>query len=108
MWNCPIVPQGGIVAAAAARAMTDELAHPEQTLRSLSVVFAGPVRAGPVEVEGNALRRGRRRAAGAPGRGGCGAGRGGFEFPDARPPEGVLPAHECPSFRDDPPDDVPR
>src|SRR5439155_7746109 len=49
-WNCPIVPHGGLVTAVAARAMADELAHPDQPLRSITAVFAGQVRPGPVEV----------------------------------------------------------
>ena len=58
-WNCPLVPHGGIVTAVAASAMRDELDHPEQHLRSVTAVFAGQVRPGPVEVEVTVLRRGR-------------------------------------------------
>jgi acyl-CoA thioesterase len=59
VWMLVAVPQGGIVAAIAARAMAATLGDPDQTLRSLSVVFAGQVAAGPVEVDVQVLRRGR-------------------------------------------------
>lgn len=58
-WELAVVPQGGIVAAVAARAMADLLGHPDQTLRSLSAVFAGRVAKGPVEVHVDVLRAGR-------------------------------------------------
>jgi acyl-CoA thioesterase len=58
-WMLVVVPQGGIVAALAARAMATSLGVAEQTLRSLSVVFAGQVAVGPVEIEVSVLRRGR-------------------------------------------------
>jgi acyl-CoA thioesterase len=116
-WNCPIVPQGGIVSALAARAMTDELAHPEQTLRSISVVFAGPVAAGPCVADVTVLRRGRSMSqlmarvhnpdaeAGLTAIAVFGADREGFEFTDNVPPPGILPPMECPSFRDIPPEE---
>jgi hypothetical protein len=116
-WNCPIVPQGGIVAATAARAMAAALGNPEQPLRSLNSVFAGQVRHGPIEVEVTVLRRGRSvsqvRAtlrnpgaeAGYDALAVFGAEREGFSFTDRRVPDGVLPAMECPSYRDDPPED---
>jgi len=44
-----------MVVATAARAMTAELDDPTQSLRSMSVEFAGPVRAGDVDV--HVLRR---------------------------------------------------
>lgn len=58
-WQLAVLPQGGIVAAIAVRAMARELAHPEQTLRTLTAMFAGQVRGGPVEVDVRVLRRGR-------------------------------------------------
>lgn len=115
-WNCPIVPQGGIVAATAARAMEAALDDPTQTLRSLNGVFAGRVAHGPVEIEVEVLRRGRsvsqvRAALRNPGAaagfdvlGVFGAEREGFTFTDASVPDGVMQALECPSFRDPPPD----
>jgi acyl-CoA thioesterase len=58
-WTLVVIPQGGIVAALAARAMAAELDLPEQVLRSMSLVFAGQVAAGPVEIDVTMLRRGR-------------------------------------------------
>jgi acyl-CoA thioesterase len=58
-WELAIVPQGGIVAAVAAKAMAEHLDRPEQTLRSFSAVFAGRVGTGPVEVDVEVLRAGR-------------------------------------------------
>jgi len=58
-WMLAAVPQGGVVAALAARAMCATLAQPEQSLRSLSAVFAGQVAAGRVEIDVTLLRRGR-------------------------------------------------
>ena len=115
-WNCPIVPQGGIVAATAARAMQAALGDPTQPLRSLNSVFAGQVRDGPIEVEVVVLRRGRSvsqvRAslrnpgadAGYEALGVFGAEREGFSFTDRRVPDAVQPPMECPSYRDPPPD----
>lgn len=58
-WMLAVVPQGGIVAALAARAMAALLADASQTLRSMTAVFAGKVALGPVEIEATVLRRGR-------------------------------------------------
>jgi len=114
-WNCPIVPQGGIVAATAARAMEAAVADPAQSLRSLNGVFAGRVAHGPVEIGVEVLRRGRsvsqvRAALRNPGAdagfdvlGVFGGEREGFTFTDVTVPDGVTPALECPSFRDPPP-----
>jgi acyl-CoA thioesterase len=116
-WNCPIVPQGGIAAATTARAMEAAVGEPAQTLRSLNVVFAGPVRHGPVEIQVTVLRRGRsmtqvRAALRNPGASEgldalavFGAEREGFSFTDATVPEGVKPPLECPSYRDENPPD---
>ncbi len=116
-WNCPIVPQGGVMAAIAAAAMQAELAHPDQRLRTLTTVFAAQIPAGPVTVDVSVLRRGRTmsqamataRPAGVNGDGPghttvavFGAARGGFEFTDLAMPE-VDPPQDCPSFRDPPP-----
>ena len=115
-WNCPIVPQGGIVAATAGRAMQAALAEPTQTLRSLNGVFAGQVRDGAVEIAVTVLRRGRSAsqlrvelrnpgaAAGFDALAVFGAEREGFTFTDARVPDGVKPPLECPSYRDENPD----
>lgn len=58
-WMLAIAPQGGVVVAIAARAMAAVLGVPEQSLRSVSAVFAGQVACGPVEAEVTVLRRGR-------------------------------------------------
>ena len=58
-WMLAVVPQGGIVAALALRAMGEVLGHPEQTARTCTGVFAGKVDEGPVEIEARVLRRGR-------------------------------------------------
>lgn len=158
-WNCPTVPQGGIMAALAARAMQAELAdgagapagRPDGNgdgdgaaqgrpdgdgdgrndgtgrgssndgfrLRTLTTVFAAPVPAGPVEIDVTVLRRGRSMSqlrADVRGRGDdaghssvavFGRTRAGFEFTDATMPE-VPEPHDCPSFRDDAPEEAVR
>src|SRR5437763_2921944 len=58
-WCAPSLPQGGLAAGVAARAMAAELGSSEQRLRSLTTVFAAPVEPGPVEVAVTVLRRGR-------------------------------------------------
>ena len=117
-WNCPVVPQGGISTAVVARAMTTELGHDEQALRSITAVFAAPVQAGPVEIDVTVLRAGRSisqctatmRNPGAPA--GLtavavfGAERRGFEFTDIAPPTDLPTPDECRSFRDPLPDDI--
>jgi acyl-CoA thioesterase len=112
-WNCPVVPQGGLMAAIAARAMAAELDHPDQRLRSLTTVFAAQVPAGPADVDVTVLRRGRTisqatatvRADGADAGHTSvavfGTARGGFEFTDLAMPD-VAPPADCPSFRDPP------
>src|SRR5690348_14018849 len=93
------------------------LGHPEQTLRTLSVMFAGQVSGGEVEVQVQALRRGRSMSqlmatvrnrgadAGLTAIAAFGAPRRGFEFtelqmPDVPAPEGLR------GFRDPLPDGV--
>lgn len=124
-WNCPIVPQGGMMTALAAGAMGAEIGDPTQRLRTITTVFAAQVPAGPVTIDVTVLRRGRRATQAIATT--CGAGaaaghttvavfgpdNGGFEFTDLAMPD-VPPPEECPSFRDPPPpeagfedDDVP-
>jgi acyl-CoA thioesterase len=110
-WAAPVQPQGGLVAAVAARAMAAALADGEQRLRSISTVFAAPVRSGPVEIDVTLLRRGRSMSqatatvrtpgadAGATSVAVFGTARVGFEFTDVEPPV-VPPPEACPSFRD--------
>ena len=116
-WMLVVVPQGGIVAAVAAQAMADHLGDPDQSLRSLSAVFAGKVGGGPVEVEVTTLRQGRSmsqltatvrnpgEAAGLTAVAVFGRSRRGFDFtdlafPDVDGPDGLR------SFRDPLPDGV--
>jgi acyl-CoA thioesterase len=116
-WCALSVPQGGIVAGVAARAMAAALDAPELALRSITSVFAAPVRTGPVDIDVTVLRRGRSmaqatatvRSVGEAVGTTClavfGASRVGFSFTDVDPP--AVPAPEdCPSFRDGPPDEV--
>lgn len=105
-WMLFVVPQGGIVAALAARAMELELGDPTQTLRTISAVFAGQVGLGPVEIDVQVLRRGRSMsqltasvrnvgaAAGLTAIAAFGAQRRGFAFtelafPEVKRPEGL-------------------
>ena len=116
IWNCPTVPQGGIVVATVARAMAAALGDESQPLRSISAVFAGPVEAGPVVIDVAVLRRGRSMSqctatirnpaagAGTTAIAVFGGLRRGYDFTDIAPPR-VPPPHECPSFRDPPPVD---
>jgi acyl-CoA thioesterase len=119
-WNCPVVPQGGVMSAVAVNAMSRELAAGNGSeaprLRSLTTVFSAPVPAGPVTVGVTVLRRGRSMAqvmadVRAPGADAghttvavFGATRPGFEFTDLVMPD-VPPPDECPSFRDEAPDE---
>ena len=117
VWQLAVVPQGGIVAALAARAMALELGEPAQRLRTLTAMFAGQVAVGPVEVEVRVLRRGRSMSqlsatvhnpgadAGLTAIAAFGATRRGFEFtelqmPDLAGPEGLR------GFRDPLPEGV--
>lgn len=116
-WMLAVVPQGGAVAVLAARAMAAHLGDATQTLRSMSVVFAGQVAGGPVEIEVQTLRRGRSMsqltatvrnpgaAAGLTAIAVFGAPRRGFDFTDLE-----MPAVEGPeglrSYRDPLPEGV--
>src|SRR5947208_351419 len=57
-WMLAMAPQGGVLAAIAARAMRAAL-DTGQSLRSLHGVFASPVPVGDVEVEVDIIRSGR-------------------------------------------------
>ncbi len=116
-WNCPVVPQGGMMTALAVAAMTAALDDPEQRLRTVTTVFAAMVPAGPVELDTTVLRRGRSMSqvmvtAHAPGAAAghttvavFGRERPGFEFTDLAIPD-VPGPEDCPSFRDPPPPGV--
>ena len=115
-WMLAMVPQGGVVAALAARAMAAELGT-DQELRSLHGVFTSPVPAGPVEVQAHVLRAGRsashaQATVHAPGTetgftalGVFGGTRPGFELTALAVPT-VPPPDACPSFLDPPPEGV--
>lgn len=116
-WMLAVAPQGGIVAALAAQAMALTLGIADQSLRSLSAVFAGQVGGGEVDIEVAVLRRGRSmsqltatvRNPGAPagltGVAVFGKTRRGFEFTDLAFPE-VSGPEGLRSFRDPIPDGV--
>jgi acyl-CoA thioesterase len=118
-WSAPMLPQGGIVAVVATRAMEAELARPEQRLRSVSVVFAGQVRSGPVEIAVGVIRRGRSisqltatvrsmgETAGTTAIAVFGTSRPGFDFTDLAMPD-APPPEQCRSFRaaEEPPDNL--
>lgn len=116
-WELAVVPQGGILAAIATRAMERELDDPTQTLRTMTAMFAGQVAGGPVEIDVQLLRRGRSMSqltatvrnpgvdAGLTAIAAFGGRRRGFEFtelvfPDVPGPEGQR------SFRDPPPEGI--
>jgi acyl-CoA thioesterase len=118
-WNLRPLPQGGIITAVAVRAMEAELAHDDQTPRTLHTTFAAQVAHGRLDVDVEVLRAGRSmsqvraevRNAGVP-RGHLttcvfGATRGGFDFTDLRPPEEIPDPAQCSSFRDPPPEGTP-
>ncbi|HLX86861.1 MAG TPA: thioesterase family protein [Acidimicrobiales bacterium] len=119
VYNLRPLPQGGVVSALALRAMSDELGHPDQTLRTLHTAFVAQVAHGPVHVDVELLRRGRSMSHLRAEVANVGAERGhvttavfgsnrrGFDFVDLEPPE-VTPPGECPSFRDPPPPGVER
>ena len=117
LWNLRPLPQGGLVAAIALRAMAAELDDPAQRLRVAHTTFAAQVTSGPVDVDVELLRRGRSmshlraevRNPGSP-RGHLttgifGASRRGYDLTDLRPPPDVPHPDDCPSFRDPPPED---
>lgn len=116
-WVLVMAPQGGVVAALAARAMAAELGAETtvaQSLRSIHGVFARPVPAGPVVVDVEVLRRGRSMSqvqatvrgpdasAGYTALAVFGATRDGFAFTELAYPDVPAP-EDCPSFRDPPP-----
>jgi acyl-CoA thioesterase len=116
-WMLVVVPQGGVVAAIATRAMSAALAQPEQRLRSLSAVFAGQVALGPVEIEVTVLRAGRSMSqllatvrnvgaeAGLTAIAVFGASRRGFELSELTFPE-VPPPDDLRGYRDPVPEGI--
>jgi acyl-CoA thioesterase len=116
-WQLAVVPQGGVVAALAGRAMERALDLPAQTLRTMTVVFAGQVAGGPVEIDVQVLRRGRSMSqltatvrnpgaeAGLTAIAAFGAPRRGFEFTELAMPEVAAP-EDLRGFRDPLPDGI--
>jgi acyl-CoA thioesterase len=116
-WNAPVLPHGGVVTALAVRAMAAELASPDETLRSVTTVFAAQVPPGPVDIDVTVLRRGRTMSQATATVRPVGAGSGhtavavfgvarpGYEFTDVTLPD-VAPPEQCPSFRDPLPEGV--
>ncbi|MGA2521071.1 MAG: thioesterase family protein [Acidimicrobiales bacterium] len=114
-WNAPVLPHGGMVTALAVRAMAAELSHPEQSLRSVTTVFAAQVSPGPLDIDVTVLRRGRTMSqatatvrnrgdeAGHTAMAVFGAPRTGFSFTDLTFPS-VPPPEQCRSFRDPAPE----
>ena len=113
-WVLAMAPQGGVVAAIAARAMAAELQAADgagQALRSTHGVFVSPVPAGPVVVDVEVLRRGRSisqaratvrgadAASGYTALAVFGAAREGFAFTEPAYPD-VADAEDLRSFRD--------
>jgi acyl-CoA thioesterase len=108
-----MVPQGGVIAAIAARAMAAELGT-GQPLRSFHGVFASPIPVGDVDVDAAVIRAGRsisqvsatvRAAAASSGFSALAAfgnERAGFRYTELSMPD-VPPPEECISFRDPPP-----
>jgi acyl-CoA thioesterase len=113
-WVLAMVPQGGLLAAIAARAMTAEL-DTDLPLRAIHGVFASPVPDGDVDISTRVLRRGRRVSQATADVTGAGAESGfsavavfggdreGPSFTELRPPTDVPDPEDCPSFRDPPP-----
>jgi acyl-CoA thioesterase len=112
-WSLMVAPQGGVVAAIAARAMAEELGG-DQSLRSFHGVFASPVPVGPVAIEVDVIRSGRSisqvqatvRAVGADAGltalAAFGRERPGFTYTELQMPD-VPGPDDCPSYRDPPP-----
>src|SRR5215469_2226260 len=114
-WTLWPLPQGGVVTAAAVRAMGAELNDDGQSLRSLHTTFVAPVSQGAVDINVEVLRRGRsmshlraevRNPPAARGHlttGVFGSPRLCCEFTDLAPPAGFVPLDKARSFRDPPP-----
>lgn len=118
VWDLAVVPQGGVVAAVAARAMEATLGN-DQHLRSIHGVFASPVPSGVLEIDVEVLRAGRSASQALAVIRPPGADHGfhalaafgldragpGAPFVELEPPI-VPPPEDCPRFRDGPPTEV--
>lgn len=113
IWELAMVPQGGVLAAVAARAMATEVGT-DQPLRTIHCVFASPVPAGEVSATVEVLRRGRSVSQATSSLAAAGAvtglrsmavfggDRAGFNFTELVPPD--VPAPElCSTWREPPP-----
>lgn len=117
-WNLRPLPQGGVIAAIALRAMSDALGDPTQRLRTMHTVFVGQVAHGELEIDVEVLRMGRsmshlrahvRRSGTLSGHvttAVFGTTREGFSFTELKRPEVPTP-DQCRSFREPPPPGVP-
>lgn len=115
-WSAPLYPSGGMTTAVALRAMAHAHGHPTQHVRTASTMFVSIVESGPLDVQVEVLRDGRRmsqlratvRSEGSDGPGhvvtaAFGEARDGFAFDWNEPPEAGPPeAH--PGRAEPPPD----
>lgn len=117
-WNLRPLPQGGIVTAAAVRAMAMELDNREQQPRSLHTTFVAQVTHGSLDIDVDVLRRGRSMSharadvrnpdspLGHTTTAVFGGPRDGFAFTDLCPPAEIPAPEDCRSFRDPLPEGV--
>jgi acyl-coenzyme A thioesterase PaaI-like protein len=108
-WTVVALPIGGFSLALAIEAMVRVLNDEAQELRTVTAMFAAPVRSGPVEIDVTVLRRGRSvsqltatlrnpgNEAGLTAVAAFGANRRGFTFNDLTMPA-VRPADQCQSW----------
>jgi acyl-CoA thioesterase len=59
-WGAPLFPSGGLVAGVSLRAMQSLLPNPEHRVRTMTTMFITAVRDGPVEIDVELLRPGKR------------------------------------------------
>ena len=59
-WGAPLFPSGGLVTGATLRAMQSSLPNPEHRVRTMTTMFISTVRDGPVEIDVELLRPGKR------------------------------------------------
>ncbi len=116
VWSIVSLPIGGFPVALAIEAMTRVVGDSAQKLRTVTAMFAGPVRSGPIEIDVTVLRRGRSvtqltatvRNPGSPAGltaiAAFGADRKGFTFTDVDMPD-VPVVEVCKSWAEAKPDD---
>lgn len=103
-WGAPLYPSGGLAAGVALRAMQARLPNADHHVRTMTTMFVSTVRDGPVEIDVEVLRPGKRmthlratvRNAGSeePGHittAAFGESRPGFDFSYTKPPECTAP-----------------